>query len=172
MPRLVLTALVAACTLVFPAAAHARCAGADTAGLAPAATAGAIACLVNAARADRGLRQLRVSRALNGVVLSRARRILACDVFSHQPCGVGLMRDARRYASRRRRWSVGENLQWRPVVGPTPRSVVERWLASPAHRHNLLAPGWRDHAVGVAQGVTFQGVEHATLMVHWFGRRG
>ena len=44
-------------------------------------------------------------------------------------------------------WSAGENMAW-GAPDLTARKTMTRWLASPGHRANLLAPGWRN--LGVA----------------------
>ena len=44
-------------------------------------------------------------------------------------------------------WSAGENLLYNtaPIDAET---AIEAWLGSPAHRENMLEPGWRE--VGIA----------------------
>jgi uncharacterized protein YkwD len=50
-------------------------------------------------------------------------------------------------ASRSRYWAVGENLLWSsPDLSPA--TALDRWMASPEHRANILKPDW--HEIGVS----------------------
>src|SRR5712691_7281978 len=56
-----------------------------------------------------------------------------------------------------RTWNVGENLLW-STPGIDASTVVDRWLASPTHRHILLSPRWRELGLGVAAATAAPGV--------------
>ena len=100
----------------------------------------AMHCLLDHLRAEAGLRRLREARALRHSATYKARRIAACRVFSHNPCGDALdVPFHRARLTRHGRWLVGEDLGW--GVGPdaTARAVLAKWLRSPSHRAVLLA---------------------------------
>ena len=44
---------------------------------------------------------------------------------------------------------VGENIAWGTLWLATPRSIVNAWMASPAHRANILDGAFRETGVGV-----------------------
>jgi uncharacterized protein YkwD len=58
---------------------------------------------------------------------------------------------------------AGENLAWGTGAYGEAGTVVKEWLASPAHRANLLRPGYRRIGIGLARG-TFQGSGGATVV--------
>ena len=73
---------------------------------------------------------------------------------------------ASRVISHRARGPVfGEDLAWGTEV--TAQWVVDRWLASPAHRANLLRPGFRRVGIGISFG-TFAGHSDAAVVTAYF----
>ncbi len=58
---------------------------------------------------------------------------------------------------------VGENLAWGVGRLSRARAIVRMWMASPAHRRNLLHPGYRLVGVGALRG-SFSGY-HRALMI-------
>jgi uncharacterized protein YkwD len=58
---------------------------------------------------------------------------------------------------------LGENLAWGTGEYGTPRGIVNAWLASPAHRANLLRPGFRRIGLGELQ-TRFQGAAGARVV--------
>ena len=104
----------------------------------------AMHCLIDQVRHRAGLPDLHASKDLRHSATYKARRIAACRVFTHAPCGDALAVPFRQAdLTRVRRWTVGENLAW--GVGPTatPRIVMGKWLRSPAHRAILVDPAFR-----------------------------
>lgn len=96
-------------------------------------------CLLAHVRGRSDLPLLRSSGTLRHAAIYKARRIAACRVFTHTPCGDELavpFRQAR--LTRLGDWHVGENLAWGVGADATPRAIVARWLASPSHRAVLL----------------------------------
>jgi uncharacterized protein YkwD len=71
-------------------------------------------------------------------------------------------------------WSAGENLAW-GAPDLTARGTVRRWLESPSHRANLLAPGWRHLGVAAVHVTAPAGYygdwDEVTIVVADFGRR-
>jgi uncharacterized protein YkwD len=183
--RAACAALAAAAVLpaAAPAAAEARgpvCAGADdvpsAASLDRART--ATLCLLNAERTRRGLRRLRDEPALRRSAQAYAADMARRDFFSHtSPDGGDLLdrlRRPRRYLDGARSWRVGENLAWGAEADATPRRIVAAWMASPGHRANVLAAGFRESGLGVALGAPVQDAPAGTAVTvaHHLGRRG
>jgi uncharacterized protein YkwD len=51
------------------------------------------------------------------------------------------------------RWTrLAENLGWGAGLRATPEGIVQAWMASPPHRHNLLDRRLRQIGVGIALG--------------------
>jgi uncharacterized protein YkwD len=104
----------------------------------------AMHCVIDRVRLAAGLPRLTPSADLRRSATYKARRIAACRVFTHSPCGDALavpFRQAR--LTRARRWRIGENLAWGIGRSATARDVVNRWLRSPAHRAVLLSRDFR-----------------------------
>ena len=47
-------------------------------------------------------------------------------------------------------YEIGENIGWGTLWEATPRAIAAAWMASPAHRANILDARFRDTAVGVS----------------------
>ena len=97
---------------------------------------------MNAVRAEHGLAPLRVDSRLEGAARRHSRRMLRTGTFFHGAF-VARIRGAGVRAPR-----IGENLAWAQGGLSLARTIVNLWLASPAHRANLLHAGYR--TVGVA----------------------
>jgi len=91
---------------------------------------------VNHARANHGLRRLRIGSSLQSGSHSWARYLLYHDVFRHGRLKVA---DA-------------ENIGWLTCRDGWARTLVRMWLNSYTHRIHLLDPGFRRIGVGVAGG--------------------
>ncbi len=161
-------------------ARSAACTGADAV---PAAATlerarAATLCLLNAERTRRGLRRLRDEPALRRSAQAYAADMARRDFFSHtSPDGGDLLdrlRGPRRYLDGARSWRVGENLAWGAEADATPRRIVAAWMASPGHRANVLAAGFRESGLGVALGAPVQDAPAGTAVTvaHHLGRRG
>ncbi|MFN8223300.1 MAG: CAP domain-containing protein [Gaiellales bacterium] len=115
---------------------------------------------INLVRRENGLRPLLGSKALAGAAESYSRTMLRDGFFSHvSPNGVGFAQRIRqRYSPNGfRRWAVGENLL--SSSGPiSAKQVVALWMASPAHRANLLSPTFRQMGIGAVHQVAAPGV--------------
>ena len=76
--------------------------------------------------------------------------MVADGFFAHDsPNGLRFARRIGEYygSAGYRSWAVGENLLW-STGRLDAAAAVARWMSSPEHRDNLLAPAWRE--VGVA----------------------
>lgn len=130
--------------------------------------AGAARCLINQARVRLGAPALRGNRWLAVSARAKSARIVACQDFSHRPCGASLGEGLDR-----RRYRVAEMGEVIYVGGPglgTARSAVAAWLASPSHRRSLLNGRFRDIGVGLSAPVSFEGAPSAVWTVD-LGRR-
>jgi uncharacterized protein YkwD len=96
-------------------------------------------CLLAAVRQGAGMGVLQPATELGRSAGLKARRIRACQWFTHNPCGDPLTVPFRRVRlGRYGAWLVGETLAWQPYGEGNPRSILEAWLASPTHRAVLL----------------------------------
>lgn len=109
---------------------------------------------MNGARTSHGLVPLRVDYRLERVARAHSTDMLHRQYFAHTDFAV------RMHGSGARGPVFGENLAWGPVSA---QWVVNRWLASPEHRANLLRPGFRRVGVGTASG-TFAGYAGAFVV--------
>jgi uncharacterized protein YkwD len=105
---------------------------------------------LNQIRAQYGLKPVKVSARLTASAEQHSREMAADGYFEHTSAdGTSFWKRIDRwYASGGYGyWSVGENLLWSsPDVDPA--HALQRWMASPEHRSNILAARWRE--VGVA----------------------
>lgn len=106
---------------------------------------------VNAVRVRRGLNPLRVSSELSSAARHHSKEMARNGFCGHESAtGARFSYRVSRFYRRGagwRRWSAAENVLCHPRR-LTAAGAVGRWLASSAHRANLLGPEWRD--VGVA----------------------
>jgi uncharacterized protein YkwD len=120
---------------------------------------------INDVRQKKGLRRLRLARGLMRSAGSHSLQMANKGYFSHSSWnGASFFSRIKTYFScaGAHYFSAGENLLWSgPRIGP--RTVVKRWLRSPAHRAVLLSRQWRllgvgavktKHAPGIFQGRT------------------
>jgi uncharacterized protein YkwD len=139
---------------------------------------------INVVRTNHGLRPIRVVARLAKAADRHARSMAAAAYFRHElftpardPDWTSFGRWIRWYypGPGFTSWSAGENIAWgAPELSA--RMTVRRWLASPSHRANLLAPAWRHlgvSAVHVTAPVGYYGDwDEVTIVVAEFGRRG
>ena len=137
----------------------------------------AIAREINATRAARGLGSLSRSQGLTRAADSHTVAMIDAGRFDHELPGFQTFaqRMRRYYAAGKPTWGAAENLALFGPDEPTAREVVAAWLASPAHRANLLDRGWRDLGLAVryaeAAGGEF-GDQPVWLITLDVGRRG
>jgi uncharacterized protein YkwD len=105
---------------------------------------------LNAIRAGHGLQALKPSAALTAAAVAHTREMGAQGYFAHDSHdGTAFWKRIGRWyrASGSHYWAVGENLLWSsPDVSPA--AALDRWMASPEHRANILKPEW--HEIGVS----------------------
>lgn len=129
----------------------------------------ALRCLVNYARAEKGLSQLKSHSKLNHAARIKSARIVKCQDFSHTACGRSLRSifDAVSYLPKAG-WSIGENIAWGSGDLGGPQARMRGWLESEGHRRNIFNPKWRDQGMGL-EVATFKGREHAAVWSNEFG---
>ena len=111
----------------------------------------AVRCLVDQARAARGLPRLDGNRRLHRAAAAQARDMVARHYFGHtSPAGTTVVTRASAYLRGAPTWALGEVLGWGAGSPGTPAGVVRQWLDSPPHAALLLSRAYRDVGVGVA----------------------
>ncbi|HVQ58154.1 MAG TPA: CAP domain-containing protein [Solirubrobacterales bacterium] len=99
----------------------------------------AMRCMTDFARAGSGLAPFGDSALLDSSAIAKAGDVLRCDDFSHFACGREFtywIEQSGYYGEGC--WRAGENLAWGGGEYGTVRSIFEAWMASPAHRQNIL----------------------------------
>jgi len=129
-------------------------------------------CLLNYARAQRGLGPLRVVAQLNRSSMLKALAIMRCADFSHTPCGKPFAAtfDAVGYRGPYST-SYGENIAWGVGAAGAARVVVSDWLDSTHHRENLFSGDWEEQGVAVLPVSHFLGQKDVQIWVSEFGVR-
>jgi len=129
-------------------------------------------CLLDWARAQHGLKPLRVVYQLNRSSMLKALAIVDCGEFSHTPCGKPFSAtfDAVGYQGATST-TYAENIAWGAGPAGSPRVVVSGWLNSPHHRENLLSPTWVEQGVAVLPVARFLGAKDVEVWVSEFGVR-
>jgi uncharacterized protein YkwD len=112
---------------------------------------------MNRVRASYALGTLHSDATLQRAARAHSSAMLRTGIFTHGD-----------FAPRMRRFGVrssyaGENLAWGIGASASARAIVAEWLASPAHRANLLRPGFRRIGVGRVVG-TFAGYAGAAVV--------
>ena len=127
-----------------------------------------VACLVNFARRKHGLRTLAVVPILNGASANKARAIMRCENFAHNPCGGDWTSAVRStgYAG-----LFSENLYLASGPFGAPRVAVDAWLNSASHRENLFQTKWREQGLAVVAVEQFGGYRDVALWVNVLGDR-
>jgi uncharacterized protein YkwD len=127
-----------------------------------------LACLVNFARAQRGLRELRIATILNGASARKAQAILHCRRFAHNPCGGDWTTSVR---STGYDGSFGENLYLATGLFAAPRPTVDAWLNSAPHRANLFAARWREQGLALVVIPQLGDAQNVVVWVNVLGDR-
>lgn len=147
-------------------AAESVCPGGERTDLPVARQAATMVCLVNFARKRRGLRALTVVAPLNGVSITKARQIVRCGNFAHNPCG-GEWTSAARAAGYG--GDVGENLYAGGERWGAPRVAVDAWLNSEPHRENLFDRRWSEQGLALLPRKSFGTFRDVVVWVSVFG---
>jgi len=119
---------------------------------------------VNRVRASHGLRALRIDPTLERAARAHSRDMIRRGYFAHGDFIRRLMSFGVRGPK------VGENLGWGLGSTASARVIVASWLASPAHRTNVLRGGFNRIGVGRVVG-TFSGHSGAAVVTADFAGR-
>ena len=149
------------------------CPGGDDWETPPLAQQRTMLCLVNWARARRGLRPLATAVPLATAAALKARQIAECGRFDHEPCGTGAgaVFDGSRYKRGAASWGTGENLAMASARIASPRHILNGWLESDPHRETLFREDWREQGVALLTGVALEGDPNVHVWVSDFGYR-
>jgi uncharacterized protein YkwD len=112
---------------------------------------------MNRVRAGHGLRPLRFDNRLESAARSHSREMVGTGTFAHGAFGTRML------SFNVKGTFAGENLAWGVGARGTARGIVAAWLASPAHRANLLRASFGRVGVGAVVG-TFDGYGGATVV--------
>lgn len=124
-------------------------------------------CLTDFAREQAGLRPLGEASELDRSAAEKSSDVLRCDSFSHFACGRAFTYWIEREGYVRSCYRAAENLAWGIREGASVRSIFQAWLASPAHRENILGP-YGELGVGLEIG-TLSGRRQAHVWTQHFG---
>lgn len=174
LKTLVLALVVA---LFIPATSFASCgSAADVDPASPGASLrsarSATLCLLNVERRRQGLRRLRFNHELALAGLRHAQDMVDKRYFAHDaPSGQDFVDRIMKtdYVPAAASWFLGENLAWGDRDKSTPREIVKAWMASSAHRRNILARGFREIGIAIVVGAPANGVSQASTYATEFG---
>jgi len=125
-------------------------------------------CLVNRARANRGLEPLAAPGSLAGAAARKSADVIRCDEFSHEACGRDVEYWPRRFGYD---GCVGENIAYSVGSAATPKAIFRLWMNSTGHRENILRSSYDDIGIGIQLGEV-EGVRGAHVWTQQFGIRG
>ena len=131
---------------------------------------------INGVRVEKGLRRLRLNRALSLAARGHSASMAEHGFFDHSGYDGSTFwarMKARYRPSPRSYWAVGENLVWAsPTLGA--QEALDLWLKSPPHRKTLLTPSWREIGLGAVHAAGAPGVYEGldvTILTADFGVR-
>ena len=122
-----------------------------------------IVALTNTSRASFGLNNLELNNQLSQAAQAKAKDMSLYSYFAHtSPAGVDpwywFEQSGYTYSY------AGENLAMKFISA---EGVADAWMASPAHRANILKPQYKDIGIGISEGII--GGERVTIVVQMFG---
>jgi uncharacterized protein YkwD len=173
------TAAAIAIALAAPAGASASaCADTDllpTADTLPRVAASTL-CLLNEERAAAGLRPVVENAALTRASRDYSQLMVAQKFFAHESPGgtdvVDRVTSAGYLHANEGGWVVGENLAWAQGNLASPRNVMQAWMNSTGHRHNILSADYKEIGVGIVLGTPYPGPAGATFTTDFGTREG
>jgi len=110
-------------------------------------------CLIDRLRAAYHLRPLRANGELRRLAARQVNDMVSWNYFADdRPPGLTPLAliASTRYPSHAKSLSVGQNIGWGTGPYATAASMVAGWMASPAHRANILDPRYRETGIGVS----------------------
>ncbi|MBN1529197.1 MAG: CAP domain-containing protein [Thermoleophilaceae bacterium] len=134
----------------------------------------ALLCLMNRERRKNGLAPLAENERLRQAAFLHARWMVRNKNFTHfRPGGIDLEARLRAqgYIPRVGGWFVGENIGYGLPRRSSPADQVRFWMASPAHRANILNPRFRAAGLGVFSGTPRNSIPMGATYAIDFGSR-
>ena len=117
-------------------------------------SASALVSLTNRARANAGLRSLKVDATLSSVARWRSKDMITRDYFSHTIPGYGKVWD-KLHAIGYCYTVAGENIGWNTYPDDTATAAIQdMFMGSPGHRANILGKAWDVVGIGAYKGPT------------------
>ena len=107
--------------------------------------------LINNIRVSNGLNALQASQTLTDIARSRCNDMITNSYFSHYtPDGRNIFNIYRENGVSYK--NGGENLaQSSPASTGTPEAFINAWMASPAHKANILRPEYNKIGIGISE---------------------
>lgn len=112
-------------------------------------------CLLNAERAARGLKPLRMETRLTAAAKGHSRDMVKRRFFAHvSPDGGTFDQRIRKagYTRRARTFVIGENIGSGVGEAASPRQIVDAWMNSRPHKANILHSRFAEIGVGIVLG--------------------
>jgi uncharacterized protein YkwD len=134
----------------------------------------ALLCLMNRERRNHGLAPLAENERLRQAAFLHARWMVQNRNFTHfRPGGVDLVARLRSvsYIPSAGWWLVGENIGYGLPRRSSPADQVRSWMASPAHRANILNPRFRAAGLGIFSGTPRNSIPKGATYAIDFGSR-
>ena len=131
----------------------------------------AMACLINQARASRGLRPLGIDMRLQRVAKRQAHQMVRYRFFGHDAPAGGLTQRVKRsgFAPKNRQWWCGENLAYGTNRKRNARSIMYGWMHSAIHKKAILYPHFSRMGIGISPGTPGGRAPRALTWVVTFG---
>jgi uncharacterized protein YkwD len=132
----------------------------------------ALLCVVNEARAQRGIPTVESSWRLRRAAQGHSDDMVARAYFGHVTPGGSDLSDRVRatgYLSHRYDWFLGEALGWAEGAAATPDRLMNAWMASPPHQAVILDRRYRQLGVGVDLAAPTAGVRDGVTVTLDFG---
>ena len=131
-----------------------------------------VVCLLNAERAARGLKALKLNSRLSKGALTHSRDMVRRTFFAHASPDGKRVEDrltASRYIRKGSGFFVGENIAWGSGALASPSAIVQAWMDSPPHRANVLQPRFKEIGIGAVPGAPEPDAADATTYTTTFG---
>lgn len=133
-----------------------------------------VICLVNKARARRGIGRVGSQKNLAAAARRHSEVMQRTDCFDHrcpgEPDLVGRVSKAK-YIPCGCRWGVAENIAWGPGGKGSPRKIFKAWMNSSSHKARILDGSYHHVGVGVRWGSPYQRGSSAGTYTIDFGYR-
>jgi uncharacterized protein YkwD len=106
--------------------------------------------LINQVRASKGLKALVFDPILSRAARMQSESMATNNYFNHVGPDGKTASDRIRTCGIHGWKALGENIAYNKGYDDPVASAVEKWMASPMHRDNMLNPMWSTSAIGIA----------------------